>query len=269
MLRLRLTCVVLAAAVTGASIADAQVTGGAGAGTTTRFAVRIENISTVKTLPLAKGGGLDMPLSEGVWAVHTGGNPLLTPGELEPGRGLKGLAEAGMTDGLDAGLARVPNVRSHGLANHAMRRGPAKSADKESRVKPSSTLVPTNDWMLMPGALLDLVIDARPGDRLSFEFMLGHSNDGLIGTGGTGIALFGANGHPVSGDVSSALGLWDAGTEVNEEPGIGRNQGMRQGAATAGDPERRPVRAMSEAEFGKQWPAASRILRVTITPVKR
>ena len=35
------------------------------------------------------------------------------------------------------------------------------------------------------------------------------------------IALFDASGRPISGDVSSALGLWDAGTEVNEEPGVG------------------------------------------------
>jgi hypothetical protein len=123
--------------------------------------------------------------------------------------------------------------------------------------------------MLMSGSRVDFVIEGRPGDRLSLAFMLGHSNDGIIGTGADGIALFDASGRPVSGDVTSALGLWDAGTEVNEEPGIGRNQGMRQGAPSAGDPERRPVRGMAEAEFGGRWPAPSRMLRVTITVAGR
>jgi hypothetical protein len=115
---------------------------------------------------------------------------------------------------------------------------------------------------------MDVVIEGRPGDRLSLAFMLGHSNDGIIGTGANGIALFGADGRAVTGDVSVALGLWDAGTEVNEDPGVGKNQGMRQGAPSAGDPERRPVRAMADAEFGNKWPAATRILRVTITPLR-
>jgi hypothetical protein len=254
----------------GAQAANAKGTGPALA----RFTVRIENVSTRTTLTLAKGGGLSMPLSPGVWAVHTGGNPILTPGKVEAGLGLKGLAEAGMAGPFADNLARVPGVRSHGQLDKAMVPRAVKGTPPSGTGTKSHTteVVPSPDApMLMPGAWVDLVIDALPGDKLSFAFMLGYSNDGIIGTGATGIALFDASGRPVAGDRSSAIGLWDAGTEVNEEPGIGRNQGMRQGAPTAGDPERRPVRAMSEAEFGSKWPAASRILRVTITPapVKR
>ena len=241
---------------------------------TTRFAVRIENVSTRTTLVLAKGGGLAMPLSPGVWAVHTGGNPILTPGKVEARLGLKGLAEAGMAEAFAANLARVPGVRSHGVLDKPMMPRPANGTMTNSMgVKSASTeMVPAADGpMLMSGARVDFTIEALPGDHLSFAFMLGYSNDGIIGTGGSGIALFDASGRPVAGDLSSAIGLWDAGTEVNEEPGVGRNQGMRQAAPTAGDPERRPVRAMSEAEFGSRWPAASRMLRITITPapVKR
>jgi hypothetical protein len=246
--------VLLAAAMAGAAMAGAQPARRVGAeASTTRFAVRVENVSTRTTLKLAKGGALDMPLSAGVWAVHTGGNPMLTPGKMDAGLGLKGLAEAGMAQEFDANLARVPGVRSHGVLDKPM----------------TAAMVPVDGPMLISGAQVDFIIEARPGDQLSLAFMLGQSNDGIIGTGATGIALFDAKGRPVAGDVTSAIGLWDAGTEVNEEPGVGRNQGMRQGAPTAGDPERRPVRPMSEAEFGRNWPAANRMLRVTITPVKR
>ena len=265
--------VLLAAAMACVSIAGAQAKRRVGAdASTTRFAVRVANVSTRTTLKLAKGGALDMPLSPGVWAVHTGGNPLLTPGKLDAGLGLKGLAEAGMAREFDANLARVPGVRSHGVLDKPMmpRAAMGGSANNMGEKSMSVTMVPSPDApLLMAGTRVDFIIEARPGDQLSLAFMLGHSNDCIIGTGAAGIALFDASGRPVAGDVTSAIGLWDAGTEVNEEPGVGRNQGMRQGAPTAGDPERRPVRAMSEAEFGQRWPAANRMLRVTITPVKR
>jgi hypothetical protein len=271
--RSSVSSVLLVAAVAGASLAGAQPTSRGVAETpTTRFAVRVANVSTRTTLKLAKGGSLDMPLSAGVWAVHTGGNPILTPGKVDAGLGLKGLAEAGMAREFDANLARVPGVRSHGVLDKPMmpRAAMGGSANGMGPKSMSTAMVPSPDGpMLMAGAQVDFLIEARPGDRLSLAFMLGYSNDGIIGTGANGIALFGANGRPVSGDVTSAIGLWDAGTEVNEEPGVGRNQGARQGAPNAGDPERRPVRPMSEAEFGRNWPAANRMLRVTITPVKR
>ncbi len=259
-------CILAVAVLTPVRRVVAQATGAKGASASvTRFAVRIENVSTRTALRLAKGNGMSVPLSPGVWAVHTGGNPMLTPGKVEPGLGLKGLAEAGMAGEFADNVARVPGVRSHGVLDHPLMRRPAGGTGAKSA---PVAMVPARDApLLMPGTLVDLVIEARPGDKLSLAFMLGPSNDGIIGTGATGIALFDGSGRPVAGDVSSALGLWDAGTEVNEEPGVGRNIGTKQGAATAGDPERRPVRAMSEAEFGSNWPVASRILRVTIAPV--
>jgi hypothetical protein len=109
-------------------------------------------------------------------------------------------------------------------------------------------------------------VKARPGDRLSLALMLSQSNDGLLASGAAGIPLFDDGGRPVQGELTSQLSLWDAGTEVNEEPGAGRNQGLRQGAPHAGDPERRPVRPIAEAEYGDRWPPVERIVKVTITP---
>ena len=120
--------------------------------------------------------------------------------------------------------------------------------------------------MLQRGQHYEFTITARTGDRLSIAMMVAQSNDGLVATGADAIALFDDAGKPVSGDVTSRLALWDAGTEVNEDPGLGRNQGLRQGAPHAGDPERKPVRLMTDAEFGRLWPGVDRIVRVTLTP---
>jgi hypothetical protein len=120
--------------------------------------------------------------------------------------------------------------------------------------------------MLQPGQRFEFTLTAQPGDRLSLAMMIAQSNDALIATGPDGIALFDGSGRPLSGNITSLLLMWDAGTEINEEPGLGRNQGLRQGAPHAGDPERKPVRPLVEAEFGSAWPSVDRIVKVTITP---
>jgi hypothetical protein len=237
----------------------------------TRFLVRVENVSRASTLKLPSGGSVAIPVSPGVWAVHTGANPIFTPGELEHGRGLKGLAEAGMAREFAANLRGLPGVRSHGafetpLAPLVQRGGMARRAMTAPPPAPGSVRSPASR-MLQPAHRFEFTVAAGPGDRLSLALMVGQSNDGFIATGRDGVALFDASGRPVSGDVTPQLALWDAGTEVNEEPGTGRNQGLRQGAPHAGDPERRPVRLMSESEFGDRWPPVTQMVRVTITPL--
>jgi hypothetical protein len=225
---------------------------------TVSFLVRIENVSNAGTLRLSAGGAVAIPLSPGVWAIHTGANPILSPGEVDAGLGLKGLAEAGIAGAFAANLQAVPGVRSAGVFDKPLgrRRGmPRGQTDRASSSR-----------MLQRGQHFEFTVHARPGDRLSLAAMVAQSNDGLIATGRDGIELFDAAGRPISGEVTSQLSLWDAGTEVNEEPGTGRNQGLRQGAPHAGDPERNPVRPMSEAEFGQLWPPTVKMVRVTISP---
>jgi hypothetical protein len=94
--------------------------------------------------------------------------------------------------------------------------------------------------------------------------MFGQSNDLFYAPGEKGIALF-ANGRPVSGDVTSQLVLWDAGTEVNEEPGFGPNQAPRQGAPNTGTPEKKAVGPVKD---GFTYPKVGDVLRVTITPIQ-
>jgi len=257
------------AAVGIATAAGAQSAArGGGDAEVTTFTVRFENVSKPSTLKLSSGRTVAIPLSAGVWAVHTGGNPIFTPGQLEPGLGLKGLAEAGLARDFAANLGRVAGVRRAGAFEKSMI--PLITIGGMNPRKPMATAgQPDSSGMLQSGRYYEFTIDARPGDRLSLASMIGQSNDGLIATGSDGVVLFDANRRPVNGDITGQLSLWDAGTEVNEEPGLGRNQGVRQAVAFAGDPERLPVRAMSDAEFGARWPAVGKMVRVTVRPARR
>ena len=98
--------------------------------------------------------------------------------------------------------------------------------------------------------------------NLSLNMMNGHSNDEFYAPDEKGIALFDSEGTPVSGDITEKLILWDAGTEVNEELGIGPNQGPRQkGMNTGPDQHGVVTRANNETINTKN----GELFRVTIT----
>jgi hypothetical protein len=73
---------------------------------------------------------------------------------------------------------------------------------------------------ITPGAAYELTISAMQGDRLSITIMMGQSNDWFYAPAESGIELF-KNGKAISGDITSQIVMWDAGTEVDQEPGIG------------------------------------------------
>ena len=73
---------------------------------------------------------------------------------------------------------------------------------------------------------------------------------------------FDAKGNPISGDVTDKFILWDAGTEVDEEIGIGPNQGPRQKGPNTGADEHGVVSRVKDARWtGKN----AEFFRVTIT----
>lgn len=79
----------------------------------------------------------------------------------------------------------------------------------------------------------------------------------------SGIALFDSKGKALGGDVSSRLVLWDAGTEVNQEPGVGKDQAPRQKSANTGAAENGVVhRAQDDAFYTK----TAQLFRVIVTP---
>jgi hypothetical protein len=87
---------------------------------------------------------------------------------------------------------------------------------------------------LAPGDAFELNFSAGHGHKLAFASMLGASNDWVFATPPGGIDLYsGDSNSPVSGDVTSQISLYDVGTEIDEEPGVGPHTGPNQ--ATSGD----------------------------------
>ncbi|MEO6096950.1 MAG: spondin domain-containing protein [Fibrobacteria bacterium] len=103
------------------------------------------------------------------------------------------------------------------------------------------------------GNALTLSFSAPKGARLSFASMFGQSNDWFFAPDTEGIDLRGAQGRPVTGDITSQIRLWDAGTEMDETPFAGPNQGPRQAGPNTGaaDPDDK-VRMVADTAFSTE-----------------
>jgi len=191
------------------------------------------------------GGDFGTPITPVVYAVHDDmmdGGVFFTSGEADRGDGLENVAEDGDPANLVAYV--TANYDSAGVAaipSGAEEAGPA-----------------------LPGSGYSFEITASPGQALSFVTMFVQSNDLFYAPAESGIALFDENGHPIHGGVSGQIWLWDAGTEVNEEPGVGDNQAPRQAGPNTGDDEMGVVQLVDD---GFTYPNATSIIRVTINPV--
>lgn len=92
----------------------------------------------------------------------------------------------------------------------------------------------------LPGHSFKFSFHAGPTHMLSFASMYGFSNDGFYAPDGMGISLYNS-GVPVTGDITSQVMLWDAGTEMNQMPGMGNmhdgsnESGMVQLMSAVGD----------------------------------
>jgi hypothetical protein len=131
------------------------------------------------------------------------------------------------------------------------------------------TRLDKTDGNLGPGEVYEMRFTAGFGHHLSLATMMFESNDWFFGTDPAGIPLY-TNGVPLSGDITHLVKLWDAGTEYDEEPGVGANTGLLQPTRNAGavDPDRR-VRLVPDVALlsnGQQFvrPAVSSMIRVTI-----
>jgi hypothetical protein len=234
---------IIRALATGAliapAIAAAQEKGPA------RFTVRIENVSTTTTLKLSNGSSAPAPTSPGAYAVHTGNNPFFTPGAVAGNDGLESQAEDGNPAMLAGSVAKKSTVKTSGEF--------------------STPVGASEPGALLPGKSYELSFTAKPGQRLSLTMMFGQSNDVFISNGKEGIGLFDLNGNALSGDVTRYLYLWDAGTEVNEEPGLGPNQAPRQAAANTGPSEHQPVELLKDVKDGFTYPAVAQVVKVTVS----
>lgn len=208
----------------------------------TRFTVRVENISKPDAFTASNGVKWTLAFSPGAAVVHTDNAPIFTANKKDRGKGLEAQSEDGNPSMLAKSLTGAKGIKSLTVFN-----------------TPVGASAP---GPITPGATYEFSISALPGERLSMTIMMGQSNDWFYAPDETGIELF-KNGKAFSGDITSQIAMWDAGTEVDQEPGIGSDQGPRQKAPNTGKAENGVVKKVQD---GKSYSNAPAVMRVTLTP---
>ena len=201
----------------GPDLIDVQVTDDAkNPGT---FNISITNTSLSR-------GALVTPLSPIVWALHNDAIEMFT--EDMPASGpIESLAEDGLAGPLAGLLAGSAEVGESGVLD-----GPAGI---DAPILPNETV----EFSITPTAEFGY---------LNLATMVVQSNDAFLSVGrvgeGTisGVPLFDEAGalrdnQDIEADILAHLTPWDAGTELNEAPGVGLNQAPRQLGPGSGDPD--------------------------------
>lgn len=198
---------------------------------------------TVMNSELEPISGYVSPFSPGAWAVHDSNtSALFEVGEEDRGEGLEGIAEDGDPTALGASLANDSDIIQSGVFT-----------------TPVGTSSPAP---IFPGGSYEFTFTAEDGDYLNLATMLVQTNDLFFAFSEKGMALFN-NGTPVSGDITSQLTLWDAGTEVNEYPGTDINQAPRQPSANVGADENGVVSTVNDAFT---YPNTADAIQISIVP---
>lgn len=204
-----------------------------------KFKVRIENVSNSEGLAAQDGSKYPFALSPGLFVVTERKMDFFKVGK-KADRGLEAQAEDGNPEILAKNL--LPKIGSAylGIFN-----------------KPIGAEMPAP---ILPEGVYEFEFTATEGMKLNFIAMYGQSND-LFYAPEKAIDLFN-NGEPLNGDITDRLMLWDAGTEVNQAPGIGSDQAPRQKAANIGTAESVKVGLVKD---GFSYPNPKDVLRVTIS----
>jgi len=206
----------------------------------TRFTIRIENITKPDAFTASNGMKWSLAFSPGTAVVHTDKAPIFTSGKKDRGKGLEAQAEDGNPNKLAKSLESAKGIKSVVVFN--------------------TPVGASGSGPITPGAAYEAEITAIPGDRLFLTLMMGQSNDWFYAPAESGIELF-KNGKAISGDITSRIAMWDAGTETDQEPGIGSDQGPRQKGPNTGKAENGVVHKIKD---GKAYSHASKVLRITI-----
>ena len=209
-----------------------------------KFTIRIENISNPEGTTASNGEKFPFALSPGMFVLSEKNGALFTEGKPARQNGLEMQAEDGDPSGLVSSLVTMNHASNlHGVFNMpvgAMAAGPIR-----------------------PGSSYEFTVTALPGMKLFLAQMFGQSNDWFYAPSINGIALFDNKGNAVSGDITDQPYLWDAGTEKDEEMGIGPNQGPRQKGTNTGEAENGVVHRVGDARWvGRN----TEYFRITITP---
>jgi hypothetical protein len=130
----------------------------------------------------------------------------------------------------------------------------------------SSSGGPDNGPLVAAGESVTFSFDADPGDVLQFMTMFGNSNDWFYAFGNDGLDLFNGD-NAISGDQTSKIVLYDAGTELDEMPGLGLTQKPdHPNSVDIGpiDPVDMITNAMSR-HTAFVIPATNAVIKVTVT----
>ena len=195
------------------------------------FTVTIRNVSTDTSLKLPDGRTMGVPVAPGVYAVSATANVLFTPGGFAD-EALERLAEDGNYQPI---LDKVTATKGLAAAG-----------------------------MFIPGQ--SFTVTARPGERLLFAAMFVQSNDLFYAPTNGGMSLFDSNGKPVRGKLTGRVGLYDAGTEVNQRPGIGADQAPRQPKPNTGASERVPINLVANRHDGFTYPPVESVIEIEVMP---
>lgn len=202
-------------------------------------AIAEDGMPGVHAEELAALTGVTVPLSPGAFAVHNADVEFFTEGETASD-GIEGIAEDGTPTALVGALSGIDGIGDSGAFGEAP---------------------------IGPGGSYTFEVEAAPGDYLSFGTMFVQSNDLFYAFAPEGLPLYDSNDQPVSGDVTNNVTLWDAGTEADEEPGVGLNQAPRQSGPDMGPDESGSITTVQGQDDGFVYPSTDEIIRVTITPV--
>jgi hypothetical protein len=203
------------------------------------FHVHIQNVSDKDGLMAADGSKYPFAVSPGLYSVTDAKVDPFAAGA-KASEGLEWQAEDGNPDTLYAWVLGKKLGGSFGVFNKPV------GSDMAGP--------------LLPGGVYQFDFNAVEGAKLNLIFMYGQSND-LFYAPSQAIELF-HHGVALSGDITDKLELWDAGTEVNEAPGIGPNQAPRQAMKNTGTDENGVVGPVKD---GFTYPNTKDVLRITIT----
>lgn len=206
----------------------------------TKFTVRIENTTKPDAFTASNGAKWSLAYSPGTAVVHTENAPIFTAGKKDRGKGLEAQSEDGDPSMLAKSLKGAKGIKSVAVFN--------------------TPLGASGPGPITPGAAYEVTVSAMPGERLSLTLMMGQSNDWFYAPAESGIELF-KDGKAISGDITSQIMLWDVGTEVDQEAGIGSDQGPRQKGPNTGKAENGLVKKVAD---GKSYADAPSVMRVTI-----
>ena len=231
------------ALLVGAAVAGCS--GGSG-DSTVLFTVRILNIGA-GAIPTSAGTSVPAVFAPGTATVNSPTTAALFVTGEPASPGLEILAEDGGGMLLAEEASAIPGVESaiaFGIPEGETEPGP-----------------------LTPGNSYVFEVEAQPGDHLNFATMFVQSNDLFIAPVDEGIPLFNELGGPRSGDITSEVIFWDAGTEVNQEPGLGADQAPRQAGPNTGADEDGVVRVLNDDDF--PLPPLESTVTITLTATPR